>query len=178
MYSEYMCLYGFNLGCIQGKQITHDCMCVCMHVCVYLSASTVLKPFNVHNHHHDPCQINRERLDGRQTAQHSTWEKVAEEEGAREQRGGKRLTLPQAAQNETSWLYLLLMWTERAGKELENTVRGRREEEVPAAAAAAACCCCCCLSGAGTAAMCRRLGPHLQRCPEHWPAGLHLSMKE
>lgn len=46
----------------------------------------VHRTFNVHNHHYDPCQINRERLDGRQGAEHmekGSWEREGKSEEGR-----------------------------------------------------------------------------------------------
>ncbi len=77
-----MCLYGVNLGYIPGNQTEHVCMCAC--VCVFECVKYGHRAFNVHNHHHDPCQINRERLDGRQGAEHmekGSWEREGEGEG-------------------------------------------------------------------------------------------------
>lgn len=55
-----MGLYGVNLCYIPDWAHIHVCICVqCGH-----------STFNVHNHQHDPCQINRERLDRRQGADH------------------------------------------------------------------------------------------------------------
>lgn len=65
----FMGLYGVNLCYIPDWAHIHVCICV----------QRGHSAFNVHNHHHDPCQINRERLDRRQGADHmekGSWKRV------------------------------------------------------------------------------------------------------
>lgn len=167
MYCIFMGLYGVNLCYIPDWANIHVCICVqCGH-----------NAFNVHNHQHDPCQINRERLDGWQGADHM--EKGSWKRGGRWLRDWlliQVLRISTAVENAAGFSYkfqancvrLVQRNAEMFTQESREGGWQVKDRQVPVAVV------CCSLCEAGKAAKCRRLDPHWQRRPGRWPAGLHL----
>lgn len=164
-----------------------------MRVCVRWSVSECSRSaFNIYNHHHDPCQINRERLDGRQGAKHmmekGSWEREVRAEGgvaelqtftfAPDSYPEQRRINATVKYTVSTYYYKLPAktclnhHTNGLEQKLTDLVWEHETDYIPVAVA------CCSLCEVGTTAMCRWLGPRWQLCPGCWPAGLLLEGKE